>query len=211
MMKTGTRTRQRIMAQALQLFNERGTDAVSLRDLAQALGISHGNLCYHFANIDALIGALYEELADHMSKLVSGAVASAETISPGQGLGFVRLSFEKLFDYRFLLLDFVRIMRRLPEVKARYQELASVRRQQFGLLLAALHAGGWLKEESFQGQYALWAEQALLMGDFWIASGEILYTGDPADRISHYVKVFTASLAPLLTEQGLQDIGWGKE
>lgn len=208
-MKTGERTRQRILAQALVLFNERGTDSVSLRELAQALGISHGNLCYHFANTDALVSALYFQLAKRQDTLVGEAVASAAELTPSRGLAFMRASFEVLFEYRFLMLDFVRVMRRLPEVRAHYQGLVSLRRQQFAFLLGQLRSGGWLLAEAFEGQHALWTDQALIMGDFWIASGEILYTGAPENRIGHYVQVFAASLAPMLTAEGLREMGFG--
>lgn len=40
--------KEKILATAEQMFRERGYSAVSMRDLAAALGISVGNLTYHF-------------------------------------------------------------------------------------------------------------------------------------------------------------------
>ena len=41
-------TRQEILSAAKKLFNERGYNAVSVQDIAGALGISKGNLTYYF-------------------------------------------------------------------------------------------------------------------------------------------------------------------
>jgi AcrR family transcriptional regulator len=43
-------TRARITQAALRFFNEQGTAAVSTNHMADALGISPGNLYYHFRN-----------------------------------------------------------------------------------------------------------------------------------------------------------------
>ena len=41
-------TRQLILDTAKRLFNERGYNGVSLKDIADELNISKGNLTYHF-------------------------------------------------------------------------------------------------------------------------------------------------------------------
>jgi len=44
-------TKQKILKQSLQLFNELGISNVSLRDIADEAGISVGNLQYHFKKL----------------------------------------------------------------------------------------------------------------------------------------------------------------
>ena len=41
-------TRRDILNAARRLFNQRGYNGVSLQDIASAVGISKGNLTYHF-------------------------------------------------------------------------------------------------------------------------------------------------------------------
>ena len=54
-------TKQKILDTARELFNERGYNAVSLKDIADALNISKGNLTYHFRKKEELMEALLTE------------------------------------------------------------------------------------------------------------------------------------------------------
>lgn len=60
---TGTKrdaTRQRVLDRALALFQQRGVEATTMRDIARAAGLSLGAAYYHFPSKDALMFAYYE-------------------------------------------------------------------------------------------------------------------------------------------------------
>jgi AcrR family transcriptional regulator len=57
------RTRDRILDAALELFNERGTAAVTTNHVAAHAGISPGNLYYWFSDKDEIIRELYAGFA----------------------------------------------------------------------------------------------------------------------------------------------------
>ena len=66
-------TKERICETALRLFNEKGYDAVSLRDIAAAAQTSVGNVTYHFGKKEDLLAVLLRDLhKDFKSKLESG-------------------------------------------------------------------------------------------------------------------------------------------
>lgn len=56
-----TATRDRLIDCALSLFAERGTTAVSMRELADAAGVTVPGLYYHFASKADLVRAVYRE------------------------------------------------------------------------------------------------------------------------------------------------------
>ena len=69
-------TRSRIIETALRLFNERHFGNVTTAELAAAVGVTEGNLWYHFRNKRALLDAisvLYVERADLRLALAPGA------------------------------------------------------------------------------------------------------------------------------------------
>jgi AcrR family transcriptional regulator len=54
-------TRDRVVESALRLFSERGTTAVSMRELADAADVTVPGLYYHFSSKADLIRAVYRE------------------------------------------------------------------------------------------------------------------------------------------------------
>ncbi|MCE7011309.1 TetR/AcrR family transcriptional regulator [Kibdelosporangium philippinense] len=61
--KTSERTRLKVLEAARDLFNERGTAAVSTNHIAAGAGISPGNLYYHFRDKQQIIHALFDRYA----------------------------------------------------------------------------------------------------------------------------------------------------
>ena len=53
-----------ILETARKLFNESNTQAVTTNHIAKAMGISPGNLHYHYSNREEIIRVLYEQLKD---------------------------------------------------------------------------------------------------------------------------------------------------
>lgn len=56
------KTRDKIIETAIQLFNEQGTKGVTTNHIAAAVGISPGNLYYHFRNKEDIIRAIFEQM-----------------------------------------------------------------------------------------------------------------------------------------------------
>src|SRR5262245_3927226 len=59
----GAAARERLYETAIQLISERGYEATTLRDIAQAAGVSVGLLYRYFPSKQAVIVALYDELS----------------------------------------------------------------------------------------------------------------------------------------------------
>ncbi|MGK0205403.1 MAG: AcrR family transcriptional regulator [Planctomycetota bacterium] len=60
----GERTKQRIVASALELFREHGYEATTMRMVAEAAEVSLGNAYYYFKSKDLLLQAFYREVHD---------------------------------------------------------------------------------------------------------------------------------------------------
>lgn len=101
--KPPRRTRERILEVSLRLFNELGEPQVSTGLIAAQMGISAGNLHYHFRSRDALIAALfdlYEREIDALLALPDGRPADVE-----DAWLFLHLLFETIWRHRFVYRD----------------------------------------------------------------------------------------------------------
>ena len=114
------RTRARILAESLALFNQRGEAAVTTAAIAEAAGVSPGNLYYHFRNKDAILEELFRAFEERIDVPPAAAVQGPEAI---EDLWlYLHLMLEAMWDYRFLyrnLDDLLSRNRRLREGFAR--------------------------------------------------------------------------------------------
>jgi AcrR family transcriptional regulator len=75
----GERTRQKIIEQALALFEQRGYTETTLRDIADAAEISIGLAYRYFRRKEELVLALYERLSEqveHRARLPEGSIGA---------------------------------------------------------------------------------------------------------------------------------------
>lgn len=194
----GKDTKNRILDAALQLFNSTSVDQVSVREVARKAGISHGNLCYHFPNIEALVENLYFRLVaeqDALFEKMTSVEVSMETLRTSS-----YESLKILYRYKFLMLDFVSIMRRNKSLREHYRGLYKRRTDQFRNVLRWMMARGYLKKEPFPGVYDRVIEQLFIIGDFWMASAEILYEGKETDKLSYYTGLIDMVLLPYMID-----------
>ena len=67
-----TDTKSRILDKALELFNERGTANVTTNHIAEALGMSPGNLYYHYRNKAEIVRGLFARIIAAWSEASPG-------------------------------------------------------------------------------------------------------------------------------------------
>ena len=65
-------TKQKILEKALELFSARGYDAVSVGEIAKAVGIKAPSLYNHFPSKQAIFDAIVENTAAHYEKDTDG-------------------------------------------------------------------------------------------------------------------------------------------
>ena len=61
-------TKERIKEKAVELFNKKGYANVSLQDIANEMGMSRGNLAYHFGDKDLLLQSIVNQVWERMTK-----------------------------------------------------------------------------------------------------------------------------------------------
>lgn len=110
-------TRQRTLDAALDLFGARGVDAVSLDEIARAVGVRKQTVLYWFPSKDDLVDAVLETVAAELAVVIDAAVRSAPDDPLDRIDAVVRAVFRPAVR-RPALLGLVREVSRLPEAHA---------------------------------------------------------------------------------------------
>jgi AcrR family transcriptional regulator len=200
-------TKQRILHTALELYNASGPETVTVRHIAAAMGISHGNLCYHYPNTDAIVRALYDELVAEMNQVISTTQSgipanAAEALQLVVSLG--RKGFETLYRYRFVMLNFYAVMRNDEYISKHFRELTKRRTAEFRAVVDLLIHGGIFRHEHFAGEFDFLIELQLLAGDAWIARAEVVRKMNKTTAINYYTDVMLSPWVAVMTEEGVK-------
>lgn len=102
------KTRDRILLRSLELFNEQGERLVSTNHIAAALGISPGNLYYHFPNKEAIILALFGQYADQMQGTLT--LPQGRPLTQNDKVELFERILGVLWRYRFLHRDMTHLV-----------------------------------------------------------------------------------------------------
>ena len=95
-------TKQKILETTLGLFNQDGATEVSTNHIATALGMSPGNLYYHYRNKEEIIRALFSEFDNAANILYSLPSDKLPTIDDLERM--IEGTFELQWRYRFFFV-----------------------------------------------------------------------------------------------------------
>jgi AcrR family transcriptional regulator len=189
-------TRERILTTALELFNQSGTAAVSTNHIAEALGISPGNLYYHFRNKEAIIRALFEQQFARSDALYELSSEHPPTLDDLREL--VRATFTMNWEFRFIYRELIALLRRDPVLRDRWVVIRARGFTGLHELVAQFVAAGVLRDPGDPATVTRLAELCWLVAEFWLASVEI--SGEPVDsaQIERGVALMLQVLDPFI-------------
>lgn len=195
---TMSKTKQKIIATAVQQFNEKGISNVSQMNIAQAAGISQGNLTYHFKKLPDLMAAIHEQMVQEMDGVI-------------RPLGLVGLEyFEQALlyffqfqeKYRFFFLDTVQIFRMYPNLIQRHNAIIKRRKEEGRALINYYIGGGWLIPEPEVGIYNVVTQNIWFVNTFWLSMQTI---NQHQNSKIHAIEMVWTQLKPYFTEKGKAD------
>ena len=116
--KAPRRTAERILEVTLDLFNRFGEPNVSTTLISAELGISPGNLYYHYPAKDELINSLFDRYERGLSELLNAAdgVRNVE-----DAWFFMHTLFELIWQYRFLYRDLNDLLSKNRRLETHFQ------------------------------------------------------------------------------------------
>ncbi len=137
------KTKDRILQISLQLFNERGERSVTTNHIAAELGISPGNLYYHFRNKHEIIKELMYQYQVETLELLS--LPEDRPLTTNDKINYFQVLSGQLWNYRFIHRDVYHLVESNEDFKKIYPRFAGQVMQQGQRIYQAFVDAGLMK------------------------------------------------------------------
>lgn len=181
------------------MFNALGERNVTTNHIADELGISAGNLYYHFRSKDDIVSQLYALYESRMDEALTAPHKRLPTLEDFSLLS--KRMFECASTFRFLHRDLADILSRNRKLKQRFARLFNRVEESVGNLLRGLVDAEILiaSKDEIRGV----TQNLLLMTTFWLDYQSVRHVKtQPAQTdIANGVDQMMSLIAPFLREQ----------
>lgn len=194
-------TKKRILGSSRQLFNQFGYSQVTIRMIAKDIGISSGNLNYHYKIRDSILEDLYFEMVSVFDARIANLgnqSFSIESIKKD-----IESSMETMVDYLFFWTDLYNLLSQNKKIREHFEVAYTKRKQGYEYLFQYLIQDEMLSSPSNTTEYNLLASLMIDFSNTWIYSSQ-LYNQKKVthDDISYHAFRLLSMIYPYLTKKG---------
>ena len=157
-------TRERILEASLAMFNSQGEPNVTTNHIADELGISPGNLDYHFRNKDDIICQLFARYEQRIDEAL--LVPDDRPLELQDVWVQLHVVFECMWEYRFVYRDLVDILSRNRKLRVHFARILKRATQSALEVMRGLAKSGILRASADEIHAA--AQNIVLVTTFWL-------------------------------------------
>jgi AcrR family transcriptional regulator len=191
-------TKDRILEASLAMFNAQGEPNVTTNHIADELGISPGNLYYHYRNKDDIVEQLfarYETRMDLALLVPDGRLPTLEDVWMQ-----LHLVFECMWTFRFLYRDLVDIVSRNRKLKQHFARILNRAAASAEKVLKGLARAEIMR--ATPDEIHATAENVLLVATFWLNYNTVRGARPDASQedLTHGIYQVMLLIAPFLRD-----------
>lgn len=164
--KASEQTKSNILQKAIELFNESGTASISMNALAEALGISAGNLQYHYKSKEDVIRAILEQMFSEFDVIYQPAEGQFTLDTLRQ---LMRLNFGIIWKYHFFYRELTALLRNDKNLAKRYREIQEIRLQEQQELFRRLMDAGVVRRDLSDEELKNVTLIGWVLGNTWLS------------------------------------------
>jgi AcrR family transcriptional regulator len=169
--KAPRRTAERILEVTLELFNRFGEPNVSTTLISAELGISPGNLYYHYPAKDEIINSLFNRFEQALNELLN---ASDGVRDVEDAWFFMHTLFELIWQYRFLYRDLNDLLSKNRRLETHFQSVLKNKTRSVRALLDGMSRSGAIQIDSREVEAT--ATSMVVVLTYWLS---FEYVRDP--------------------------------
>ncbi|HKK77508.1 MAG TPA: TetR family transcriptional regulator [Saprospiraceae bacterium] len=196
-------TKQKILNAARKLFNTFGYSQVTIRMIATELGMSSGNLNYHFRKREDILEALYFEMVEVFDQRIQQL--ERQNFSLKSMKLDIQTSMQRMIDYRFFWTDLYFLLKDHPKIRFHFEQAKKDRIKGSHFVFDYFIQHQLLLPPSFPEEHALLIERMIDYSNTWLyASGLYKTRKDPAVLVEEASQHLLLMLFPYLSPEGRQ-------
>ncbi len=173
--KAPRRTAERILEVTLELFNRFGEPNVSTTLISAEMGISPGNLYYHYPAKDELINSLFDQYEQALNELLN---ASDNVRDVEDAWFFMHSLFELIWQHRFLYRDLNDLLSKNRRLETHFQFVLKNKTRSVKAMLDSMSRTGALKIDSREVEPT--ATSMVVVLTYWLS---FEYVRDPRNAL----------------------------
>nr|WP_315026858.1 TetR/AcrR family transcriptional regulator [uncultured Chryseobacterium sp.] len=193
-------TKEKILSKALELFNEKGYNNITTRHIAAVLNISAGNLHYHFKHSEDIVKILFSEFILKMDEQLN-LMKKMEIKTLEDLYQFTFSSCKVFYSYRFIFINFVDILKNIPEIELQYEGINFSRKEEFQLIFSGFQKNNIFKKDLPDFLMNSLTEQIFIIADNWLTHNRLILKLEKEVAVQHYTILQMNLFYPLLTEE----------
>ena len=205
--RSGRQTKEWILETACQLFNEHGTQSISTKRIAKEMGISPGNLYYHFKNKEEIILALFDANQDSYT----GDWDNPQVPPLKRFLKIIHDVVLMWQDCRFFKKEMVFLVENDPELKHAYQEFTQTITEKVGVLFQDLLQAGMIRTQEAPDRFESLLVISTIIANHWLTHLDISDQPLTIENLQKGAELILLVWQPYLTDDALTELERLKE
>ena len=200
--RSGRHTKEWILETACQLFNEHGTQGISTKRIAKEMGISPGNLYYHFKNKEEIILALFQ--ADR--KIYTADWDNSDIPPLKRFLKIIHDVVLMWQDCRFFKKEMLVLISHDPTLKNDYKEFTQVIAKKAETLLQDLAAFGLIDVQKATPAFESLLTVSTLIANHWLTNLEMEDMPLTIENLQKGADLILFVWQPYLTDEAIAEL-----
>ncbi|QHT65225.1 TetR/AcrR family transcriptional regulator [Rhodocytophaga rosea] len=178
---------QKILETARELFNQKGIQNTTIRDIASTLSLSDGHVRYYFKTKEILLLAVFKQLNAQILKW-------SKVMDPKQSvLENLQISLENayvtMYQYSFFFVESLQSLQQYPLLFAAYTTLVNERKVMLKEVFTGFKQNNIFKAEVTEEELNTLFELFFIVSEGWIRFGHLQNKAFTKQDIAHYSRI----------------------
>ncbi len=177
-------TKEKIILKSLEMFNDQGVENITTRHIASELGMSQGNLHYHYPNKNEILKVLFKNF---LMELKEAEEFDGKEFTHQLMFKSMSNNFRIMEEYRLFFQQNEVIWRRVPQIKIDLISLLNRKKEEIIQIISLFKKEGKFRPNISADQVNSLAEQFIFTISSWLTAKNYSVSRNSSDYYSKFL------------------------